>query len=406
MKTLLPILILLLGVKVHSQPPKKTSRFKTHKPFIKHKKFSPQEGKGYVFATSYQTKEIKGTSSLTLKKVNDTKFFYDEYKFLANPNLFIKTNSKNMRHIDDETNIKLIELEPGEYEFYKWGVNSSNSTYYSKIPSFYKFEVFPNKITYVGNFHFYMEKYIPFNIGKTYYANGGFVEIKDEFKRDTSYLKSYFKNFLDMEIVKNDIDRFEFQYQSKKENIRSDYRFSSDTVGVLVGTVTQDFEASIATILYFTGKSESDAICSYGFDKKQLAKIKLKNDSLPEKKVKYFFIELPVGDYNIDEFKVIDFFKPDSFDSKIDVYSSTGTNIKFTIKPKQLSYLCDFEIISKEDENSGKVKNISLKFNDKYNELDKLLNENSISKFVLNKENSNLSEAKKVIFQLKNTQLN
>ena len=143
-----------------------------------------------------------------------------------------------------------------------------------------------------------------------------------------------------MKIIKNDIKRNEFQYQSKKENIGYNYKFESDSIGILAGTIIQDFEAGFSTFMYFNGL-ESDVISCSGFNDDQLNYIKENNDTIPEANKKYFFIELPVGEYTIDEFRVADKFDINLFDKGhgVNLYKSNLTDIKFTIKPKAINYL-------------------------------------------------------------------
>lgn len=105
-----------------------------------------------------------------------------------------------------------------------------------------------------------------------------------------------------------------------------------------------------------------------------------------------------MGEYTIDEFRIID-----EFDSKylggnsvIELFKSNETNIKFTIKPKVINYLGEIKTeVVEEDKN---ITDIELKFFDKFEEMDSLLNDNSISKFNITNNENDFEKTEKVIF--------
>ena len=400
-KTLLALIVVFItATSIYSQPPTKNSwnNKNRKKPTKKIKEFIPKKGKGYVIVSAFldKNKKLYSSSSLLYRKIN-TKDRVGSIQENSPKPSFGNGEKKDKLFMGSENlSINVLELNPGIYEFYKWRLYAHPYEYLSRNPSSYKFEVKQNELIYVGNINFHLTglyKYFGYK-----FASGGFAEIKDEFKRDTTFFRTKFTHFEEMKIVKNNIKRNEFQYQSKKENIGYNYKFESDSVGILSGTIIQDFEAGFSTFMYFNGELETDVIVNSSYKEEYLKKFKKKNDTIPEFKKTYFFIELPMGEYTIDEFRIID-----EFDSKylggnsvIELFKSHETNIKFTIKPKVINYLGEIKTeVVEEDKN---ITDIELKFFDKFEEMDSLLNDNSISKFNITNNENDFENTEKVIF--------
>jgi hypothetical protein len=399
-KTLLALIVVFItATSLYSQPPKKNSWNKNRKkPTKKIKEFIPKEGKGYMLVSAYHKKEkIHASSYLRYKKIlNKNK---GRGEIIEEGVELMYRNSKINRHnIDKETSLYVLELDTGLYEFYSWKLKSSDIIHYLTLPTSYKFEIKANTINYVGNIHFHLTDIRKYRGKKgKKFAKGGFAEILDKYERDTSFFRLKFNHFEEMKIIKNDIKRNEFQYQSKKESIGYNYKFESDSIGILAGTIIQDFEAGFSTFMYFNGL-ESDVISCSGFNDDQLNYIKENNDTIPEFNKKYFFIELPLGEYTIDEFRVADKFDINLFDKGhgVNLYKPNLTDIKFTIKPKVINYLG--EIKTEAIEIDKKITDINLTFIDKFEEMDSLLNENSISKTNIIKNEREFENTEKVIF--------
>lgn len=116
--------------------------------------FNRAAGKALVLLTITETREIREFPSLVYRRVGGAgEYQFKSFKGVYDAPLARRSAGKESDFNEALGSVLLVEVDPGDYQIYRWRVDVPTGFYYRDGYD-YRFRAEAGEVSYIGNYHF------------------------------------------------------------------------------------------------------------------------------------------------------------------------------------------------------------------------------------------------------------